>query len=752
MSFTLLGLLVAGLAVAVLVVRARRAELARLREGLAERAKARERGSDRARLQYPQIDLASCIGCGSCVRACPEEGVLDLVHGQAVVVHGARCVGHGRCAAECPTGAIAVTLGDLAQRRDIPALSERFESTRVEGLFLAGEVTGFALVRTAIAHGVAVADEARRRSTARRGEVAARARSASRGGTLVLDLEPDALDLVIVGAGPAGLACALRAKELGLSFVVLEQDEIGGTIAKYPRQKLVMTQPVALPLAGKLARTSYAKEELVEMWLGLVRDHALPVRTGEVFERVEPLEDGRLRVHTKAARFDATSVCLALGRRGTPRKLGVPGEDLAKVAYSLLDAHGYQGRRVLVVGGGDSAIEAALGLAEQPGNVVHLSYRKPAFTRLKARNEARLVAAERDGSIQVLYESEVIAIERERVQIAQRGAAIALANDDVFVFAGGTPPTELLEASGISFDPAERPAPAALADEGAGLLPALLVAFALALGAVALVVVYRDYYELDLHGRVAHPLHAMLAPSRGLGLACGVAASAAVLANLCYLARRSGRFEWIGGSLRAWMTAHVATGVLALVLALLHTAMAPKSTVGGHAFAALAVLVVTGAIGRWFYAFVPRAANGRELALDEVRAELARVSGEWDTSRGSFGEALRAAVALSTTEERWHGSFLARVRRLATSRRALESVLDTLRVRGEQEGVAKEHLDRMFELARRAQRTAWTATHYEDLRGLLATWRWIHRWVALAMVLLVLLHVWSALRYGNVLR
>ncbi len=762
MTWTLLSALILAIALAVSWLFARRAELARMRSVVGKRATARETGSHAARLQHPHVDLSRCIGCGTCVRACPEEGVLELVHGQAVVVHGARCVGHGRCAAECPVGAIALTLGDVSERRDLPALDESLESPQVPGLFLAGEVTGYALVRTAIAHGSAVADEVARRARAGRTgrwaePPAALPRQARSGGGVAVAEAPAArangevLDLVVVGAGPAGLACSLRAKELGLASVTLEQDaELGGTVAKYPRRKLVMTQPVDLPLHGRLKRTSYTKEELIELWRTVARTHDLPLHTGHVFEKVERLPDGTLRVHTSLGTTDARHVCLALGRRGTPRRLGVPGEDLPKVAYSLLDAHSYHGQRILVVGGGDSAVEAALGLAEQPGNRVTMSYRKNAFFRLKSRNDARMQAARAAGTIDVRFESEVQAIEPEHVVLALPGGeSERIGNDHVFVFAGGTPPTAVLEASGISFDPADRPAAPAVAEGGTGLLPALLAALGLALLALAWVLANARYYMLPLIERPHDESHAVLSPSGTIGLACGIAACVLMVANLSYLARRSGRFEWIPGSLRRWMTSHVFTGILALLMVLVHAAMQPRATVGGHALWALAALIVTGAIGRYFYSFVPRAANGRELELDEVRSQLGALSAEWDRGRDSFAEALRTEVDGLIREHRWEGSFLQRVRALVGTQRSFRTRVAALRAQAEREGIARDHIERMLALARRAQRTALMSAHYEDVRAILASWRWFHRWVALGMVLLVILHVAYALRYAE---
>ena len=257
-----LGLLL--LAIAALL--RRRAELHGYEESLAARAEAKGRGSHRARLQHPKVDLTQCIGCGACVRACPEDGVLALAFGQAVVVHGARCVGHGACATACPTNAIALTLGDVKERRDLPAIDDKLEAVGVPGLFLAGEITGFALVRTAVGHGTLVARE-----------VAARIAAAPSA--------QDELDLLVVGLGPAGLACLLAAKEQGLRAVGLDQAaEVGGTVAAYPRKKLVMTQPMDLPLHGRLGRLEYTKEELVLLWQELAQQHKLDVRTGTALQ------------------------------------------------------------------------------------------------------------------------------------------------------------------------------------------------------------------------------------------------------------------------------------------------------------------------------------------------------------------------------------------------------------------------------------------------------------------------------------
>jgi thioredoxin reductase/Pyruvate/2-oxoacid:ferredoxin oxidoreductase delta subunit len=740
------GALTGALALGAALVR--RQELLRTREVLALRRRAERSGAAEPRLQHPVIDLSRCLGCGTCVAACPEDGVLELVHGQAVVVRAARCVGVAACERECPVGAVTVTVANLATRTDVPALTESLEAVGRPGVFLAGEVTAFALVRVAIEQGVrAVREVALRRA-----------------GPLPLAHStgapaPPALDVVIVGAGPAGLAASLEARRIGLSFVTLEQENgPGGTVAKYPRNKLVISEPVELPLFGRLRRDAYHKEELIALWTELADRHDLPIRYGERLQRLDRDEAaGTYTAWTGTGAFTARCVVFCVGRRGTPNKLGVPGEDLAKVAYGLVDAALHTERRVLVVGGGDSAVEAALALAEQDGNAVTLSYRRAEFHRLRARNAARLEEAQRAGALHVVPQSEVVAITPDEVELTvASGPTLTrtrVPNDEVFVLAGGTPPTELLTAAGVSFDPALRPPPrpSPLTEDAEiinsrDLRRALLAAFVCAATLGLFVLWQRDYYLADAASRATHALHDSLRPGRGFGLLCGVFATLCVVANLGYLLRRARRFGVAFGSLRAWMGVHVATGVGALLLAALHGALAPGHTVGGHAFAALALLVATGAIGRYLYAAVPRAVNGRELELAEVHARLEADGGP---DPDPFAEAARREVMALAEARQWRGNLAGRILGLLGVRLDLRRALAGIAARGASQGIERTRLDETIALASRAHRLALEAAHLEDLRALASGWRWLHRWATALLLTLVGLHVVHAFVYGG---
>jgi thioredoxin reductase (NADPH) len=394
------------------------------------------------RAQHPLIDVHQCIGCASCVDACPEGDVLAVIGGKAAIANPHKCIGHGLCAEACPVGAITIVMADPSMAADMPRLTPEYE-TSVPNMFIVGELGGLALIKNAVAQGAAVVDTIARRmykgAPARPG---ARPQAPSGVNTV--------RDVCIIGAGPGGISASLRAIETGLDYLTIEQDEFGGTVAKFPRQKLVMTSPVEMPVYGKFKKLEISKEELLAFWSRVSQRADLHVRTSEKVENIVRGSDGLFTVETSKTRVRARNVILALGRRGTPRKLGIPGEGLGKVMYSLIDAEAYKDSRILVVGGGDSAVEAALGLAHQKGNEVTLSYRKAEFSRIKERNSKRIQEAAQKGRVRLLFNSNPVEVRPGAVVLEIQGAKREIANDYVWVFAGGEPPNEFLTKVGVA--------------------------------------------------------------------------------------------------------------------------------------------------------------------------------------------------------------------------------------------------------------------------------------------------------------
>jgi len=447
-------------------------------------AEARALGIDRPTAQFPFIDTIHCIGCGACVRACPEGDVLGVVGGTAVVINGVRCVGHGLCAEACPVGAIEIGLGDLRGRSDVPILSPEGETT-LPGVFVAGELSGLALIRNAVEQGTGVARTVAARAAAR-----------------PLPPAEGRHDLVVIGAGPAGIAAALAAREHGLDVLVVDQSQtLGGTLLHFPRRKMVLTRPVALPGGGALEREEYSKEELLELLQRQIGGHRLPIRFDEKLISIRRT-GSELEVLTSKATHLSRFAVLALGRRGIPRRLGVPGEESSKVMYQLRDAESYRGQRILVVGGGDSAIEAAVGLAAQRGNQVTLSYRKNGFFRIKKKNQVAIDKALAARRLDVRFESQVQEIADRHVVLDVGGRSEMLDNDYVFVFVGGQPPFDELRRMGIRFggDPPPKPEdvePAPPPKRAAALLLSLGLASLLGFASPAL-------SQQSPHGEIAY--------------------------------------------------------------------------------------------------------------------------------------------------------------------------------------------------------------------------------------------------------
>ena len=380
---------------------------------------------------HPLIDPLKCLGCASCINACPEGKILGLIDGKAQLIHPTHCIGHGACKDACPLGAITLVFGTEQRGVDIPLVKPNFE-TNMQGIFIAGELGGMGLIRNAVEQG--------RRAIENICKVQGVGSAAG-----------ESLDLVIVGAGPAGFSASLGAQEKKLKYVTVEQETLGGTVSHFPRGKLVMTAPVELPMVGKVKFTETTKEELLGFWQKVEKQTHPAIRYQERVEKISA-EGDSYRVKTNKGSYFTKTVLLAIGRRGTPRKLGVPGEDQPKVVYRLIDAEQYRGQRVLVVGGGDSALEAATSIAEQPGTQVTLSYRSEAFSRAKQKNRKKVEQAQAEGRLTVLFKSNVKEIGEQSVQLDHDGELIEIPNDGVIVSAGGLLPTPFLKDTGIEVE------------------------------------------------------------------------------------------------------------------------------------------------------------------------------------------------------------------------------------------------------------------------------------------------------------
>jgi thioredoxin reductase/Pyruvate/2-oxoacid:ferredoxin oxidoreductase delta subunit len=390
--------------------------------------------SDGPKGQHPHIDTTYCIGCATCTSVCPEGDVLAMLAGKAVIVNGHKCIGHSLCAEACPVGAITMVLATPSMSADMPHLTPEYE-TSIPNLFIVGELGGLALIKNAVNQGRDCIDTITSR-------VKGRTETAS---------SPGVYDVLIVGAGPGGISASLRAIENKLNYLTLERDEIGGTVAKFPRQKLVMTSPVEFPMYGKFKKTELSKENLLAFWDMVLNRADFNALTGEKVDDIKKGADGIFTIVSPNNQYRSRAVILALGRNGTPKKLGVKGEELPKVMYRLIEADHYINKKILVVGGGDSAVEAAMGLAHQHGNQVTLSYRKDGFTRLKERNANRIADCMRNGKVKVLFNSNPVEFKPDAVTLDVNGSLQEIANDFAWIFAGGTPPTDFLKKIGIEF-------------------------------------------------------------------------------------------------------------------------------------------------------------------------------------------------------------------------------------------------------------------------------------------------------------
>ncbi len=374
---------------------------------------------------HPVVDVNSCIQSGACITACPEKDILGIRNGKAVTINASRCVGHSACFSACPVGAISLHIGTEKRGVELPHVTQHFESN-VEGVYIAGEMGGMGLIKNAVEQG----------------------KQAVQNLSKTLDKNIGAeYDLIIVGSGPAGIGASLQAKKNNLKFLTIEQDSIGGTVYSFPRAKIVMTSPMELPLLGKIKLVETSKTELIDIWEKVLRLNDVTISLNEKVEEITK-NDGRFSVVSSKGNYTSRKILLAIGRRGTPRKLGVLGEGKEKVAYRLIEPELIKDKNIIVVGGGDSAVESAVILAAE-GNNVTLSYRKDKFSRIKPQNLENITKASESGSVKLMLNSNIIEIKDNAVDIEVDGNKVTLDNDLIYIFAGGELPTQFLNKVGI---------------------------------------------------------------------------------------------------------------------------------------------------------------------------------------------------------------------------------------------------------------------------------------------------------------
>jgi thioredoxin reductase/ferredoxin len=693
---------------------------------------------------HPVVDPDVCIGSLSCLRACPEGDILGIVDHAARLVHADHCIGHGRCAAECPVGAIRLVFGTAERGVDLPEVDEFFESSR-PGVHVVGELGGMGLIKNAITQGLEAAER------------------------LADVLRGTDQQVVVVGAGPAGLATALGLQARGVRHRLLEQDTVGGSVAHYPRRKVVMTEAVDLPLHGRFGKASLSKEELLADWSRVIHRTGLKVEAGVKVEAIEG-QDGAFTVRTSRGVLPAAKVVLATGRRGTPRKLGVPGEEADKVLYGLRDPDQFDGQEVLVVGGGDSALEAALQLATESSASVTLSYRGAELGRCREANRARFGELAAAGRVRALLSSSVREIGPREVTLDSADGPIQLRNDFVIVNAGGELSTEFLQKVGITMRRYHGEAPGTrrhvsgrrarperisaadlkLQRRLAMLRGLYLVAGLGVLGFLAWKAFVAwpgaSYYPLPRAARLASPAHAMLKASSRWWHGVGIVATCFMLSNFLYALRKRAPGMTRLGSIRGWLDFHLFVGLMSPLVIAFHAAFRANNVFASSTTWALVVVVATGLVGRYIYGVVP-AHGGRAEEFADLAARFERLRAGAAPDLARLGAAGRNLLERATAPIR-SASMLAVFVRLPFEAVNLRVRLWLLRPRFDDRASFAELRRELLRLAR----LRWQLRFYGSLKRLLRGWRMFHATLAVFLVLAICAHIAVSLYLGFGLR
>lgn len=695
---------------------------------------------------HPVIDPDVCIGSGSCIQACPEGQILGLINGVATLVNASSCIGHGRCAAECPVSAIKLVFGSAERGVDLPEIDGSFETSRA-GVYIVGELGGMGLIKNALTQGLQVAARVRAAlgSSVRRGQGQGQGQGQG---------DDEIVDLAIVGAGPAGIAAAVGARAAGLSYALLEQDTVGGAIAHYPRHKVVMTEAVNLPFHGKFGRPFMAKEDLLATLERVIADAGI-----EVHERAKVVsidgQAGDFLVTSSRGVLRARRVVLAIGRRGTPRQLGVPGDELAKVTYRLIDPSQFQGKRVLVVGGGDSALEAAAMLADQTSAEIGIVHRGPQFGRGRALNRQKLEALRASGRVRAFMSSEVAAVEPAAVHLTTGGATTTVPNDFVIACLGGEVPGEFLKSVGVDIrrhrgdramaNPTFAGEPSSPGDERLASTTLAVVGVAIL---VFLGVAGGRYYTLPDLLRYRSPQHALMKPSGSWGHGIGILATAVMLLNFVYPIRKRARWLKRRGAIAPWLRFHVFVGILTPPVILFHSAFRWGNPLATATYVSLVIVVVTGLCGRFIYGlFRVDAEDGKRAAelrgrLQPVLAALGSLPGlEMDLERSAALAQLSALAEAPGAMPASLGQLLWRMPAAAWTLRRTIRQLEPWFVDGRAFPAFRAQL---IDLRRRDVKLRF----HRGFKRLMHGWRIFHVTLSLVLLGLIGAHIWISLRIG----
>lgn len=710
-------------------------------EGSLQLAEAKETGRHIPVSLHPVVDPNACMCSGACVEVCPEDGVLQIVNGTARLVNASACIGHGLCETACPVQAIKLVFGSSQRGVQLPDLNPGFESSR-PGVFVVGELGGMGLIKNAVRQGVQAVEH-----------LAAALRNGA--------AKPGQVDVLIVGAGPAGLGAALACKQQNLTFRVVDQNTVGGSIASYPRQKVVMSERVDLPIYGTFGNDSISKEELLAGF-----DEALKMAKVKVEEkvRVEKIDgtDNNFTVLSNVDPIPCRKVILALGRRGTPRMLEVPGEVAANVTYQLADPTQYNNTRVLVVGGGDSAIETAVMLATESNARVSISYRGKTFARAKKANIDRVQHLIADGRIKAFLRSEVKGVSSDMVRLEQDGRRFVLRTEYVIVQIGGSLPDKLLEALGIRTSlhtgkqAVSSPAIKIVTPRGPGhtvpvsypsLAKSLSIAFTCVsvMAFIALAWYGRHYYPLSRAQRIQSQLHPVLRPSGGMAQGIGIVATSVMMFNFAYAVRK--RFKKLRnfGNLADWLDLHMLVGVITPLFVSFHAAFQSNNVLATTTSLSLAIVVITGIFGRFLFGLVPTEGDD-PVAIDELIAE-------WESLRQAI-ELESVALQLSGEFHRLSSTFyMPPSRSESVGGGFLSLIQELVSVQFKLWRTKKHFNNRSVYLHFRSEAFRLTRMRlqigaYEPLRRLLAIWRVFHIVLSCLLVVIISAHIGVSLYLG----